>query len=331
MTVKFDQKNVVTTVFIILLMIGGAFLFWNYLQKEEVIDSGDEPIGAYAGNVNFVITISDSLAGGAHSPGTQTYYYNSVPPTTLSGIVMTAAGHVIRVDKEQNGIAYITLKVGTDEYLDYQTFKATNPSVLSSTWMDMDGDDKDELLIKVDVSDLSATGQNPTYNLNVPMIDEDVASWTDNDPSDKTGIGETSGTLNTIKWEFTGLDAGDGGVIGRIYFTTNVSREGDDIRLHALTLSGPWVIQGRTSWGNPIRTGNGNYEAYYFYPDIYTDPSDGILVMRPTGKTDRLDVELSYKSYFETNDQIIITLYMDIIAGDGAVTTLSDAVTVAEA
>ena len=111
--------------------------------------------------------------------------------------------------------------------------------------------------------------------------------------------------------------------IVRIYFATNDSAPGNDVRLEELTLSG-WGIE--KSWGNPTSETSDDYYAYYYNPSDYKEVSNAIMVYRGINKADAMYATLNVRCTMESGDIISVTIYLDIVDTDGAVTTLSDEV-----
>jgi hypothetical protein len=128
------------------------------------------------------------------------------------------------------------------------------------------------------------------------------------------------------------MTAEDGYYLGRLYIATNSTRGGDDVRCAELTLSGGWTIGGQTTWGGPVSESNGDYEAWYYLGGAdYTEAHNAIPMWRGTNAADALYITLNVKSYFETNDDIGFTLYMDWVQPDGNIDTDSDVVDLEEA
>ncbi|MFW6109385.1 MAG: hypothetical protein ACOC6N_02945, partial [archaeon] len=289
----------------------------------------------YAGNLAIKTSETDYLEGGSHSSSNEKIMFYTVEPRSMGdGISMSDTSATVELSRSSEGWAWISIHNGDDEYLTTpwmeSEFKNQNPRVREIYYKDLDNDDKKEMIGKVWFGDIVvSSGQDPSWTLQVSWIDEDV-SLTLSSPSDVTGVGEVSGTKDSITWEITDFTAGDGAVFGKIYVATNDTREGEDIRLEGLDLFGDITVKGKNSWSTPAWTSSGDYEGYYFSPTEYTDPFNGILVYRETGATDKLYASLSFKAYLETNNVVTVTLYIELVGGDGSTTQLSDTVNVEE-
>jgi hypothetical protein len=282
----------------------------------------------YYGSAQFKIVQGDFFTGASVSPTNAKYVlYHSKPGVGVTGTSISASGTTTELLKSDKGYVWMEIYGGDDYYLMEDEFLAGNGRVAESYWDDYDGDGKDEFVVKLWVGDIGERGQGltPVVSLSLPLLDEDTASWSDDDPSDQSGIG-TGETTVTITWKLSGITAEDGAVFGRLYFATNSTRGGDDVRFEEMSLSGGWTIKGQTSWGAPVYEENGNYEAWYIRTDDYLEPHNGIAVYRSTNAADALYVTVSVRCTFETGDVVSVTLYADVIGPDGDVTTVSDAV-----
>ena len=331
---KFDYGNVFGVLILAVLVIGGSFyIYKNYLIPKETIPISESEI--YIGGINFKISQTDSLAGGTHAPTNPVYYfYHSEPTSWGTGISITASGTVIEVTKEDKGYCWMALYCGDDEYFDLNKILSANSRIKQWYYKDLDGDDVSELVLKLWVGNVGVTGQgvDPSFTLALPMIDEDVAGWTDDNPDDKSAIGTTAGTEITVTWKFEGISLYDGGVIAQIYFMTNSTLKGDDIKLDEVRIFGDTTIDTRnlpSSTLHPVKEVSGNYGAYFFSPDDYEDPYHGILVSRPEGANDATYISLKMKLYFDSGSSaewITVDIYVDVVGSDGAISTLNDQV-----
>jgi hypothetical protein len=338
---KFDLQNLMLGTILVILIAGASWYGYNeYVAPQE--EETKDPTGAkvpvseiYSGNIKWVIDETDFLATGSHTSTNEIFYlFNSEPMDESDaggGNQLTTSGEVVDLPAENKGWAWIGVHNGDDEYMIAQwlesTFKGLNSRCKEIKWRDITGDDKDEMICKFWVGDIKVgSSQDPVVTIQFPWIDEDVSGITEDSPSDQSSIGTGSGTTVTITWLFSGLAEEDGYVIGKLYFVTNDTREGNDVRLKNLELSGGVDVYGKTSWSVPESTSAGDYEAYYFNPKDYTDPMDGILVYRDTDAPDQLYVTLTIDCYFEASDCVTVDVYMETVGGDGATTQVTDSV-----
>jgi len=339
MKFEFDLQNLAIAVILVMgLALGGMYVYNNILTPQEVVDGTTIPADeVFAGNLDVKTSENDFLSGGAHtSSNAKLYFYTLEPSSEADGVVISSSAKTIEIQRSSKGWAWISIHNEDDGYLITpwmeSAFKNQNPRVKEVYYKDLDNDDKKEMIGKCWFGDIVvASGQDPEWTLNINWIDEDVSGITTDNPSDQTGLGETSGTAFTITWKISGCSAGDGFVIGKIYVVTNDTREGEDIRLEDLRLYGDLTVHGKTSWGTPVSTSAGDYEGYYFMPTEYTDPFNGILVYRGVQASDQLYVTLKGKLYLETNNKITVALYFETVGGDGTTAQVSDSVLLNEA
>ncbi len=332
---KFDPRNLIFSLVIITLFVGGVYyLYTGYLTPQQTVDGTTIPADkVFAGNLDVKTSEVNFLSGGAHTSGNaKLQFYTAEPQSEADGVVISSTAKNIEISKDSKGWAWISIHNEDDGYVIAPwmeaTFKTQNPRVKEVYYKDLDADDKKEMIGKCWFGDMVvASGQDPEWTLQIAWIDEDVASWADDNPADQTSLGTTAGTAFSATWKFSGITAGDGGVIGKLYFVTNDTREGNDLRLEDVRMYGDWRIVGKQTWSLPVSTSANAYEAYYYMPTEYTDPFNGILVYREVQGTDALYVTISGKLYLETSNKITLDIYMEAIGGDGANTQLTDSVT----
>ncbi|MDH5686270.1 MAG: hypothetical protein OEZ48_00165 [Candidatus Bathyarchaeota archaeon] len=297
-------------------------------QIEDVTETEEGEYEGYFGTCQFKLILGDYFTGAAVTPTNQkSILYHEVPAKGTTGTAITASGTTTEVLKSDGGIVWMEIYSGDDYFLMESEFLASkaNERVVDSYWEDYDQDGKDEFVVKLDIADVGERGQGltPTVSLSLPLLDEDVTGITDDDPSTIVGIG-TSENVTIVTWKFSGLTAQDGFAIARLYFATNSTRGGDDVRMENLRLTGGWTVAGRTTWAAPIDEDNGNYEAWYVRTDDYLEVHNGVLVYRQTNAGDSLYVELTVRCTMETDDVVNFDIYIDILSAAGAVTTLTD-------
>jgi hypothetical protein len=331
----------------LIIIIGAAVLGYielpiisDWLHPQQTITPGLEPgEEIYYGACTFKITMTDYFAG-TDFTGSATNeaaaLYHSKPGIGAAGASVTpgTTGNTHEILESDQGYIWFYFYAGDDAYFMDHLFVGDNSRVTEAEWNDFDDDGTDEYIFKAWVGDVGVRGQGltPVVSFAAAVIDEDDGSIADDNPSDITGVGETSGTVTAITWKISGMTAEDGYFLGRLYIATNATRGGDDVRCAELTLSGGWTIIGQTSWGAPVSESNGNYEAWYWLGGAdYTEAHNAIKLYRGTNAADSLYVTLNVESYYETNDEVEFTLYLDFVQPDGNIDTDSDAVNVNEA
>jgi len=303
-------------------------------DTSQTEDRNDMRVPFY-GNLDISINIMDMLAGASASPTSDAYTYHKNKPTSHSvGEAITIAGSTHRMDQRMSGKFWLEIYGGSDFYVPIEYFKASNPMCVSAMWEDYDSDGTDELLAHFDVSQISEPDPNTNPDLVVvmPVLDIDTTSWSDDNPSDITGIGETE-VVQTVTWKLSGITAEDAAYITELYFSTNVTKEGEDIKIEEVTLSGGWVQSSGAPlhFSGPVRVENQYYYTYYIYPNDRTDYHNGIRVWRDTNEADTLYVTANVRCTFETNDETEITLNIVTADPSGQADSYTDAVSLNEA
>jgi hypothetical protein len=332
---------------IIVIALFGAYLgYWqlpivsDFLSGQNVTPTPGPSPGEeiYYGACTFKITMTDYFTGSdstSAATNEAAALYHSKPGIGAAGASVTpgTTGATHEILESDKGYIWMYFYAGDDVYFVDDLFNAANSRVSESEWIDFDSDGTDEFIFKAWVGDVGERGQGltPVVSFAASTVDEDDGSIADDNPADITGIGETSGTVTAITWKISGCTAEDGYYLARMYVATNDTRGGDDVRMAELTISGGWTIGGQTSWGAPISESNGNYEAWYWAPADYTEPHNAIPMWRGTNAADSLYITLNVKSYFETNDRVQFTIYLDWVQPDGGIDTDSDAVVLDEA
>lgn len=337
---KFDPMNVAVTVVVALLVAGACiYAYKAYVVGEDVsIRDITAPIDEiYAGNLDVKTSETDFLGGATHSSTNAILKFYTVEPvdSDAAGVVISSTSKNIYLPEDNKGIAWVSIHNEDDGYLISKwmesIFKQNNPEIKEVMYRDLNNDNKKEMVAKCDFSRMKvSSGQDPEWTFIINWIDEDAA-WATDSPADQTGLGEVSGTAFTITWKLSGITVEDGGVIGKIYFVTNDTREANDIRLESVKLYGGHTVKGKDSWANPVATSQGAYEAYYYQPTEYTDPFEGILVYRETAASDSLFIDLNGKLYLETNNKITVDVFVEVVGGDGTSAQVTDSVMMCEA
>lgn len=300
---------------------------------DEWTGTGEAPKGKYSRSmitISLIVSQSDWQAGGAASPTTPVYkMFYEQPTADSSGEDLTVAGEDVTIKASNDGVIWIDAYGGTDFYLLPDEIEGSNSEVSQIVHEDYDADGKMDLLIECDLSAFLMGPQDfkPSFTLSMPLLDLDVTSLADNNPADITSIG-TSETVTNIEWVLSGVTAEDGLVISELYFVTNSTRQGEDIRFEELYFGGQWTVEGQTSWNSPIDYTYGDYTAYYIKAPDNNDPlsSGTVMAFRDTNKADTFDVSVNARMTLETGNNILVDLYVTCVSPDGTVTEVNDQV-----
>lgn len=314
---------------VIIALIGAYMGYWSipiisdYMKPGAVTPGPTPGVEIYYGAFTIKPISSDYFTG-VDLDGTNEAYvmYHQKPGLGVTGVAITAdSGSSVEILKEDEGYVWMSFYHGDDTYLAEEAFIAANSRLTEVQWVDFDNDGKDELIAKVWCGDIGIPGQGltPIVALSVPLVDEDDGTIADDDPSDQLSCGTGTQTI-TITWQWSGIAAEDGYFLGRMYFITNETYGGTDLRLKELTLSGGWTIGGQTYWSAPTSEENGDYVAWYFKPSDYTEPSNALPMWRGTKAADTLYATLTCETTFDGSDSYLeISMMMDWIQPDGAI------------
>jgi len=271
-------------------------------------------------SVNVVDDAAESLTSSAFAA------YHGAKGPGVSGLAISASGTDFAVDPEDEGIMYLKVYAGTAHYTVMSALVSANPRIDSYEWTDLDANGLDDLILTVDLNGIKeqTVGVKPEWTLVLPVIDEDVTGLTDDNPADQSGIGTTEKVVQ-ITWDISGASEKAGFVISRLYFTTNETREGTDIKLEELTISGMNLDVGYTL---PVFTQSGpnagDYEAWYLRNMDYNDYHRGLMAIRWSNKADKLSITLSVRCTFESGDKLKVQLEMEYVQAEGTIATLQD-------
>lgn len=328
---------IVVLVIVIFTPIGGALK--NVVTGETnlwdlIWGKGEEEVEYYYGSCSFKINQQDYLAGGAASPtGAKYLLFHTKPVKGATFSSITAGGTTTDIRKADKGYVWYTIYGGSDFFIVEEAFIAGNSRIVDDYWEDYDEDGDDDFIIKVYVGDVGERGQGltPVCALDLPLLQLDLTLTNDN-PDDQTGLEETEKVVQ-IEWELSGITEEYGCYLTELYFVTNDTRKGNDVKLEEVTLSGGWVRTSGapTEFDVPCKEENGDYEAWYYKADDNREYNQGIRMWRDTGEPDTLHVTLNVRITFEENDAIGIHLYATFIGPDGTDAQVDDEVGLGEA
>ncbi|MBO3809638.1 MAG: hypothetical protein FGF50_08610 [Candidatus Brockarchaeota archaeon] len=282
----------------------------------------------YYGTMTIKIVESNFYDGSAEATSSASYvaYQGHLGPGT-AGVAISPSGTDFDLAKEAQGYIYMKIYAGTAHYIMLDSFKKSNPRIVEMEWKDVDLNGRDDLIVKVDCRDIGTPGQasKPVLVLALPLIDEDVSVTCDS-PPDITGIG-TAEVVKQITWKISGLSEGAGFTIARLWFSTNTTYEGEDIKLETLTISGMGVDK-RIDVPVYVYDGPsiGDYSAWYHKPSDYEDWRHGILVTRAPNSADALYVTVNVRCKFETGDKVYVQLEFEYVEVEGTVGKIQDRV-----
>jgi len=221
------------------------------------------------------------------------------------------------VSPEDEGTIFLYADAGTDFFLDHQATMDNNIGVESCRTLDADGDNRDEYVFSIDVSDYNADPK-PTKQLNMIVVEEDTSIAT-NSPADQDSIG-TGTKTGTIEWQITGIAEKYGGRLARLYVVSNDTTFESQALVTAVSIAG---ISGSPFSGGDIEPDSG---AKTWYIDIgvddYRELVDTHLLTRASGGSSYVGVTVSWETYFAAAaDATELTLYVQMMGADEALET----------
>jgi hypothetical protein len=319
----------------------------NLPSGQEVIQDllgDDDPLSGWTDTDRFVrqsITIdfeidqSDWKAGGTVTPGSPVYsYFYDEPTEGDTGIGITVAGEDITIIADNDGMIWIDAYGGTDFYLIQSVLRGL-PNVKMVKVNDWDNDDDLDCLIKLDLSRFLKEQHEykPTYVMELPLLDIDVAGLDDDDPADQRTLGTGGGTVE-VTWKYTGVDAQDGYVISELWVLTNDTVKGNDVTLKSMTVSGSHTVIGGTKTYSPDHDSiGGAYASYYIRTADSGEALDpaNLQIYRATNAGDAIYFTLQVQHSLESADNVTIAIYFTLVTPDGTTAEETDVMILGEA
>jgi len=293
----------------------------------RVTDEDHVVEGPYVGTVTLKVNSVNVVDDGAESLTSSAFTaYHGAKGAGVGGLAVSASGTDFVIEDADDGIVYMKVYGGTAHYIVVSEMLASNKEIESSYWEDLDNDGLDDLVIKVNLADVQETtvGVKPQWTLVLPVVDEDVTGLTDDNPSDITSVGTTE-VVKSITWDISGVSERAGFVIARLWFSTNATRSGEDIKFEEITVSGMGLDWGLTA---PVFTQGGpnagDLEAWYIKPDDYNDYHKGLMPIRWVNKADKLSITLQVRCTFESGDKVKVQLELEYLQAEGTLATLQD-------
>lgn len=304
---------------------GSLGSLWSTFVPASVLNTG----ATYTGNINYIELSQNAVTGATVAPTGGAFYYFEDKPSSMTGaITLTAAGTTRAASSK--GYCWIVAEAGSSDYLlDSSKFLSQNSAyVLESGWADLANDNSVDFMAKIKTSDVGVNGQaqTPSLTLLYPFVEED-ATLTLSSPADNDNTGSSEATV-TIVWTITGCDAAKGFNIGRLYFTCNKTIASNEFKPEGLVISNGGSFGGRMSWSAPIAQTEGSTSYFYYidgspdYRHEFNGEDYGVL----TGESATIYVTLTAKATLTSGD--LVTLQVDQIDGDGAVTNDNDPVVI---
>lgn len=235
----------------------------------------------------------------------------------------------LSINPEDLGYFFLRAYGGSAHFVDVEATKSANPRVTEDRYIDVNNDNKLDVVFAVYVGDMGDPGQAQKVPLdfNVLLCADDGTNVAMSSPTDKTmGNGTQTGA---IEWDLTTFAEKKGFAIARIYVKQNRTEE--DL-FHITEASVSYAPSGVdvTDTGPIYESGAKRWSVDLDVTD-YRECVYAVLVERDIGKASKASITVSFESYFSagTKSVVEVTLYAELIKpSNGFYTTLSDVVKV---
>jgi hypothetical protein len=333
---KAGVSTLVAVALIVIIIAGVVFIYvsWQGLQIQQQATTQ-----VFYGTVSVTVEEDNYLDRGASvTTASDSYIAYHTRGKTLDqateddflggNSITSGTADDVAINPEDNGHFWLKAYVGTSHYLHIQATLDANPRLVGYKYVDVDNDNRLEVVFDVDVSDIAEPDPNikPPLDISIMVVEED-GSVSLNSPSDQSSIG-TGTKTGTIEWQLSGIAEKKGQALARVYITQNRTQE-DYMKVTAVEIDQVGVFS-----GGDITYDSG---AKTWYVDIgisdYRELVEAVLLTRPSGGKSYVGITVSWETYFTQSASgyaVTVTLYVETIGADEAVdSAISDAVVLA--
>jgi hypothetical protein len=317
----------------IIFMALGAYYFYTQIRITPITPSDE----VFYGTISVTIGEDNYLDRGASVSTTSDSYIayhtggKSLDDAVESDFVGGNASKFtvgtakdVTIDRIDKGHFWLKAYTGTDYYLHIESTLNANSRIKDYKFVDVDNDNRLEVVFDVDVSDIAPPNPNikPALDITLMVIQEDT-SVSLNSPADQTSI-STGTSTGTIEWQLKDISEKYGKGLARVYIKSNESEFESLVKVTSVEIDGVGIFSGAD-----IDPDSG---AKTWYVDIgVTDHRELVyahILERPTGGKSHVGITVSWETYFTAStDAVTLTLYVQTIGADESVdTALSDAV-----
>jgi len=339
---RMNKKGVSTIlaaiVVIVIIVVGVLAGTWFYLDIQSKTQDVAEP---YYGTMTLTIAQLNTFDRSSVSPTTPKYEVFSPGGVTLDaaeendftnpkgGSTLPSAVD-ISINPEDEGYFWLRAYGGTAHFVDVQPTKDANSRIRDHEFIDVNSDNKLDVIFEVYVGDMGTPGQaqKVLFDMSVLLVPDDGTNVAINSPSDKTMSNGTQ--TSSIEWELSSFSEKKGFGIARIYAKSNRTEE--DL-LHVISVSVSYAPSGvnevdsAPSYESGAKKWSSDLDVVDYRQSVYA-----IMCERDTGETSKVSITIAFESYFSSGSAgaVTLTIYVEIIKPTNAFyTTLSDAVVVA--
>ena len=235
----------------------------------------------------------------------------------------------VSINPEDEGYFWIRTYGGSAHFVDVEATDDANDRIEASTFIDVNSDNKLDVVFSVYVGDMGDPGQaqKVPVDLSVYLVPDDGGSVSVSSPSDKTMSNGTQ--TSSIEWELSGHSEKKGFEIARVYVKSNRTEE-DLVHVTSVSVS---YAPSDVNEVDPAPSYESGAKKWSVDLDVtdYRQAVYGITCARDTGEASKVGITVAFESYFASGTlaQVEITIYVELIKpASSFYTTLSDTVVV---
>ena len=236
-------------------------------------------------------------------------------------------GADINVQESDHNTIYAVVSVpsGQNYYVDYQKIQAMNDRVQSVEYKDIDGDNVEEFVFKLDIANIpyaSGTGKYtlPCFNVYLLTYDSSFAFPSAGKPSDLTSVG-TSKVTKYLDW-YTEISAEKKAVaISKVVLVVNTS-DVSKVTLKKLNIPGVGYLDG-SSFDQDVLSNQIKW-TYTISTTLY----GADYIKRPVNALNKYEFTTAVELDLASGDVLQFTLYIYYFDATESLQSLSDSVIV---
>ena len=233
----------------------------------------------------------------------------------------------INVEKQDHNIIYAVVSVpsGQNYYVDYQKIQAMNSRVQAVEYKDIDGDNVEEYVFKLNIADIpyaSGTGKYtlPTFNVYLLTYDSSFSWPSGGKPSDISGIGTTKVT-KYIEWYISLSAEKKALAISKVVLVVNTS-DVSKVTLKKLNIPGIGYLDG-SSFSQDVLQSQIKW-TYEVSKTLY----GADYIKLPVNALNKFEFTTTLELDLDTGDTLSFTLYIYYFDAQESLQSVSDTVNI---
>ena len=233
----------------------------------------------------------------------------------------------ISVEEQDHNTIYAVVSVpsGQDYYVDYNKIKSMNNRVQSVEYKDIDGDNVEEYVFKLDISDIpyaSGTGKYtlPCFNIYLLTYDSSFSWPSGGKPADLTGIG-TSKVTKYLEWYISLTGEKKAIALAKVVLVANTS-DVSKVALKKLNIPGIGYLDG-SSFDQDVLSNQIKW-TYTISNSLY----GADYIKLPVNSLNKFEFTTTVELDLASEDTIQFTLYLYYFDATESLQSVSDSVTV---